>query len=131
MKTIKEMIDVMQAYERGEQIQYYDTTCEQEQWIDVIKEPKWYYWPLRDYRVKPKSKYVPFESAEEFLEAQRKHGSALFDAKSQNICYCYANCDSLVCTTNGHVYEDCTLQEIFENYIFCDDSTPCGKEVVL
>lgn len=38
MKTTKEMIDVMQAYERGEQIEYKPTG--EEDWIK-IEHPKW------------------------------------------------------------------------------------------
>ena len=67
MKTTKEMIEVMQAYDRGEQIQLLDRLGN---WVD-IDMPEWS-WGLRDYRVKPKKKYVPFETAEEFITAQRK-----------------------------------------------------------
>ena len=58
MKTTKEMIEVMQAYDRGEKIEavYNDV------WVD-IDMPEWS-WGLRDYRVKPKKSYVPFETAE-------------------------------------------------------------------
>lgn len=65
MKTTKEMIEVMQAYERGEKIEalYNDV------WVDIYI-PEWS-WGLRDYRVKQKTKFVPFDTPEEFLAAQR------------------------------------------------------------
>ena len=46
MKTTKEMIEVMQAYDRGEQIEAVYGGV----WVD-IDMPEWS-WGLRDYRVK-------------------------------------------------------------------------------
>ena len=58
MKTIKEMTEIMLAYESGEQIenQY------KGEWI-LCEKPKWN-WSICDYRVKPKPKYAPFSTAE-------------------------------------------------------------------
>lgn len=53
MKTTKEKIEIMQAYERGEQIQiYYPDTDE---WEDVESTLLWD-WVNFDYRIKPKFK---------------------------------------------------------------------------
>lgn len=71
MKTTKEMIEVMQAYDRGEQIECFND--DYERWKDV-DSPIWD-WLHNDYRVKPN--YVPFDTAEEFLAAYRKHGEFL------------------------------------------------------
>ena len=49
-KTTKEKIEIMQAYERGEQIQIYDSI--HNEWKD-IKIPSWD-WMTSDYRVKSK-----------------------------------------------------------------------------
>lgn len=53
MKTLKEMIAVMQAAEDGKQIQarsvHYDTI-----WVDV-EDPPWD-WTYTEYRVKPETK---------------------------------------------------------------------------
>ena len=76
MKTIQEMVDIMQAYQEGKQIQIYDKM--HKQWIDQENEPNWN-WGLHDYRIKPELKFIPFESTEEFLEAQRKHGGGLIN----------------------------------------------------
>ena len=58
MKTTKEKIEIMQAYDRGEQIQIKGSNID---WIDIIDivSPKWD-WINYDYRVKPKPKYAPF-----------------------------------------------------------------------
>ena len=125
MKTTKEMIEVMQAYDRGEQIEAgYNGV-----WVD-IDMPEWS-WVLLDYRVKPKKKYIPFDTAEEFFAAQRKHGRDIIAcgelyANSYIDCYCnvflYKGSEANIFTFN--------LETLFENCTFAD-GTPCGKEVKL
>ena len=73
--TTKEMIEVMQAYDRGEQIERRDR-CGNNWFLAPV--PSWD-WVQYEYRVKPKPKYVPFETAEEFLTAQRKKGRFVID----------------------------------------------------
>ena len=129
MKTTKEMIEVMQAYERGEQIQVLDINGI---WED--KEYPYWNWTQCDYRVKPKTKYVPFDTAEEFLAAQRKHG---FDVISINDGGALKAHDISV-SLDGSVYDHTDdggvdyigkLEDLLlEDYKFAD-GTPCGKEV--
>ena len=52
-KTTKEKIEIMQAYERDEQIQIYDSIYNE--WEDVKITPLWD-WVNFDYRIKPKFK---------------------------------------------------------------------------
>ena len=80
MKTTKEMIEVMQACERGEQIEFCYTDEVIKVWEDTNGKPLWN-WGDTDYRVKPKPKYVPFDTAEEFFAAQRKKGRFIIDKK--------------------------------------------------
>ena len=133
MKTIKEMIDVMQAYERGERIECLNEFGEWESY----GTPTWD-WFHKDYRVKPKPKYVPFETPEEFLTALRKHGDGLIRIyndevlKSHNISIRH---DGLVYDhTEKEDGSDCSyvgyLQELFIEYKMAD-GTPCGKDVVV
>ena len=127
MKTTKEMIEVMQAYDRGEQIECFND----EEW-KYVKNPVWD-WLHNNYRVKQK-KYIPFDTAEEFLAAQRKHGGdgliSIEDGalKKHDISVSIDGCvyDH---TDDGDVdyigeFEDL----LFEDYKFAD-GTPCGKEV--
>lgn len=129
MKTTKEMIEVMQAYERGEQI---EESLLQDQKVWFTCEPIWN-WAKCDYQVKKKV-YVPFDTAEEFFEAQRKHGCGLItieDGKQKS--------HDVSITLDGRVFEHgeyhfaCTylgdLEDLLlEDYKFAD-GTPCGKEV--
>ena len=72
--TTKEMIEVMQACERGEQIEYrMKTIPENNEWDTMTQEPEWN-WSDFDYRIKPKHIYCPYKNAAEFLAAQKEHG---------------------------------------------------------
>ena len=123
MKTTKEMIEVMQAYDRGEQIQLLNRLGV---WVD-IDMPEWSF-GLRDYRVKPKPKYVPFETAEEFLTAQRKKGRFIIDKESGTKYNIFINASNIVYLTNMYAFGFIgTLQKIFDEFTFTD-GTPCGKE---
>ena len=129
MKTTKEMIEVMQAYDRGEQIECFND----KQWKDV-NNPIWD-WLHNDYRVKPKKSYVPFDTAEEFLAAQRAHGcDALITITEDGVLKKHDISVSLDGSVYDHIddgsvdyigyFEDLLL----EDYKFAD-GTPCGKEV--
>ena len=131
MKTTKEMIEVMQAYDRGEQIEAgYNGV-----WVD-IDMPEWS-WGLRDYRVKPNKKYVPFDTAEEFLAAQMAHGGdALITITEDGVLKKHDISVSL----DGSVYDHTDDGDVdyignFEDLLFEDykfaDGTPCGKEIEL
>ena len=128
MKTTKEMIEVMQACERGEQIEFCYTDEVIKVWQDTNGKPLWN-WGDTDYRVKPKPKYVPFETAEEFITAQRKKGRFIIDKKSGTKYNIFINASNIVYLTNIYSFSFFgTLQKIFDEFTFTD-GTPCGKEV--
>ena len=129
MKTTKEMIEVMQACERGEQIEFCYTDEVIKVWQDTNGKPLWN-WGDTDYRVKPKPKYVPFETAEEFITAQRKKGRFIIDKKSGTKYNIFINASDIVYLTNMYSFSWFgTLQKIFDEFTFTD-GTPCGKEVI-
>ena len=68
--TTKDMIEVMQAYDRGEQIERRDR-CGNNWFLSPV--PSWD-WVQYEYRVKPKPTYRPYKNAAEFLAAQKEHG---------------------------------------------------------
>ena len=133
MKTIQEMVDIMQAYQEGKQIQIYDKM--HKQWVD--DDPNWN-WGLHEYRIKPKQEFVPFESTEEFLEAQREHGGGLINILDDEV----INDTDIYISINGNVYKGKDtqigynlypigdLKDLFKNYKLIDH-TPCGKTVEL
>ena len=122
MKTTKEMIEVMQAFERGEQIEAFYNGV----WVDICI-PEWS-WGLRDYRVKPKKSYVPFETAEEFLTAYRKHGEFIENKESGEKMNAYVDKNGIVILSTAlnctYIFE--SIGTLFGFYKF-SDGTPCGK----
>ena len=127
MKTTKEMIEVMQAYDRGEQVQLLNINGN---WEDK-DNPTWN-WAKCDYRVKKKV-YVPFDTANEFLEAQRKHGGdGLISIEDVGL-----KKHDISVSLDGSVYDHIDDGDVdyigkFEDLLFEDykfaDGTPCGKE---
>ena len=127
MKTTKEMIEVMQAYERGEQIQL---SKKDGNWI-CAQNPNWD-WLNFDYRVKPKKSYAPFHTPEEFLTAYRKHGEFIENKESGEKMNAYVDKNGIVIlsTALSCIYTFENLRTLFGCYKF-SDGTPCGKEIEL
>ena len=125
MKTTKEMIEVMQAYESGEQIECFND----EEW-KYVKNPVWD-WLHNNYRVKPKKKYIPFDTAEEFLAAQRKHGETVRCKIDDELYHVYINnrSETILVSHYGRTGSIMTnIVNMYDKYEFAD-GTPCGKEV--
>lgn len=77
--TTTEMIEVMQAYDRGEKIEYrLKDFMRDDEWNLSTVPPDWD-WRTTDYRVKSRPTYRPYKNAEEFLSAQREHGMYITD----------------------------------------------------
>ena len=127
MKDIDEMIEVMQAYKNGEQIEFCYTDEVIKVWEDTNGKPLWN-WGDTDYRVKPKPKYVPFDTPDEFLEAQRVHGEVLVDKKNGVKMTAYVNKNGIVACAKffSNTWMVSSLQNILRDYRF-KDGTPCGK----
>ena len=122
MKTIKEMVEVMQAYDRGEKIEavYNDV------WVD-IDMPEWS-WGVRDYRVKPKQKYIlPFDTPEEFLASKKKHGNTIKRIEDGMIYQAYVDEKGFL-LLKANRERIISLENLFGKYKFAD-GTPCGREV--
>ena len=129
--TTKEMIKVMQAYERGEQIEYREKICNYiDDWIPLIDDNPIWDWYTFVYRVKSQSTYRPYENADEFLQAQKEHGMYLkyYESKAYKLPLCVYddsievksedNCEY----TKGFMIQYATL---FKYYLW-QDNTPCG-----
>ena len=126
MKTTKEMIDVMQAYEEGTQIQIKPSYTTE--WSDT--NITWWNWSDFDYRVKPKKSYVPCHTPEEFLTAYRKHGEFIENKETGEKMNAYVDKNGIVIlsTALNCTYTFESLGTLFGYYKF-SDGTPCGKEV--
>ena len=134
MKTTKEIIEIIQDYEKGAQIQEKEIVDDVEyysKWEDV-ENPLWNF-ENYDYRVKPKPKYVPFSTAEQFLEAQEKHGQAVIQYvnKDNTVCNQFRayvnNLGNIVLYGGVNTVRLLTLEQLFNDYYFANDLAPCGK----
>ena len=136
MKTTQEMIEVMQAYLRGEKIEYrYGNT----DWLEC-RVPIWN-WNSIEYRVKPKqktrsktkTKFLPFETVDEFLAAQREHGDIIKMIDDDRLLSAFVRHDgSVLFVLPKSICKKLLINvdNLFGKYEFAD-GTPCGKEVVL
>lgn len=121
------MLQVMQAAKEGKLIE-----------VKIGLEGTWEYcdipcwdWDGEDYRIKPEkpqSKYVPYESAEEFLQAQREHGFYITEKERK-----YETCVMMVFESGIHIYDFqkstpsvIHFIELFYKYTW-QNGTPCGK----
>lgn len=123
------MISIMRAFAEGKKIE-----CRRyvsDNWY-ITKVPCWD-WSSFDYRVKPehpKKKLVPYESAEEFLQAQKEHG---FYVRPRNYSILYLNpvsvcIDGIMFDEHAQSPNKSSYAELANCYMWCDE-TPCGKEV--
>lgn len=66
-----ERIKVMQAFVNGKAIEERRISFDHTEWVDN-NNPEWR-WDKFDYRIKPESKYRPFNNARECWEEMQKH----------------------------------------------------------
>lgn len=122
------MIDIMQSYLRGEIIEVHYLYDYKDYWT-ACRTPIWD-WNNFDYRVKKATKYVPFNTPEEFLAAYRKHGEFVENKESGEKMNAYVDKNGIVVLVTAldctHTFE--SLGNLFGYYKF-SDGTPCGKEV--
>lgn len=124
--TTAEIIKVMQAYERGEQIEMRETSGEK--WYDEF-HPIWD-WSNFEYRIKSKPTYRPYKNADEFLQAQREHGIYLrpsTKAKYMTPITIIGDTITLASPLDSVNVYTCRYSygDIFNNFTW-QDGTPCG-----
>lgn len=135
MKTTKEKIEVMQAFEDGKKIEYYRYDSYDNAWFPT-ENPTWD-WLNYDYRVKEEPKYRPYENTEEmindFCERSGAKRSPMGDP------FIYVKIKENECKDIITSYDDkyttvrvgtawFRLDRIFEDCTYIDGS-PCGKKI--
>ena len=98
-------------------------------------------WNSIEYRVKPKqktrsktkTKFLPFDTVDEFLAAQREHGDIIKMIDDDRLLSAFVRHDgSVLFVLPKSICEKLLINvdNLFGKYEFAD-GTPCGKEVVL
>ena len=117
----KKRIKVMQAFVDGKDVEVLNT----DKW-ELVSNPSWS--PNTKYRIKPKSAYRPFESAQECIEEMRKHEPFGWVKDKPEF---GDTCSAITKVSNSYIRCDetwlCT-NSMFEYYTFLDGS-PFGIKV--
>lgn len=117
MKTIEEMIAVMQAFADGKKIEFYDDVTSE--WI-VCEKPYWN-WDDFDYRIKTEPKYRPYLSVDECFADVQKHGGWVKDKKT-GVLYLILEISPLSVDIHCHCVG---IGGLLNDYVY-PDGTPCG-----
>ena len=133
--TTSEMIAVMQAFDRGEQIEYrIKDFMRDDEWCDQKEFPEWD-WRTFDYRIKPKPTYRSYKNTAEFLAAQKEHGVNL-QLKGHNYYGLPIYITDILIgiqwpQSNGNTVDiDVSYEGLLRDYTW-QDGTPCGIEELL
>lgn len=136
MKTTKEMISVMTAYEEGKKIKCLDMYGIERCVYDKSKgeEPAWD-WAECDYRVCEEPKYRPYKDIDELLKdwAEKTHNvPANMEQLVRPLIWVKAKdtgTERLITDYNRQVelVNYITFDSLFKEYTFLDGS-PCGKK---
>lgn len=114
--TTREMTDIMLAFANGEVIESklkYDSV-----WTKN-SSPTWN-WSEVDYRVKPKPEVRPYKDAQEFLDAQERHGSYV---TNKGLAYFLP---VVVLPTQVKLNEFMVAYEELSREYWWQDGAPCG-----
>lgn len=117
--TIQEQIAVMQAFADGKEIEYRSDG----NWAKV-NYPSWN-WAKYIYRVKPEPKLRPYKNAEEFFEAQQRHG-LYFQEKGVTVGYFpFRVSDNWVTWDTAAGTKTVDYERLLREYHW-QDGSPCG-----
>ena len=127
MKTVKEKIEVMTAYEEGRKIEA--RYMQDGDWFNC-PEPRWN-WDVYDYRVKEEPKYRPYKDTEEMINdfcerfgvKRTNFGEPFIWVKAKtgqqkSLITDYDNARNLADLS----YTSLTLTELFEQFTYLNDS---------
>lgn len=121
----KKRIKVMQAFVDGKDVEVLNT----DKW-ELVSNPSWS--PATKYRIKPESKYRPFESAQECIEEMMKHEPFGWVMSKP---YVGDYCSPIIDIRYGSAFNFIKLRGswkdtnlVFEHYTFLDGS-PFGVKV--
>lgn len=126
MKTIKEMISIMQAYADGKKIEFRDNNGEHKSWENTYT-PCWD-WFGCDYRIKPEPKFRPYANADECFADVKKHGGWIKAKGLDEYFHIGYIGDGFVRMVAGETNLGEGFDKFLENNVWADDGTPCGKE---
>ena len=121
---VSEQIAIIKAYEDGKTIE--QKRFDRNEWESIVYVDDFPFdFVMNEYRIKPVTKYRPYESVEEAFNDAKKHGFWMKHKSSGRICFStrfleerntiYINSQASVCGLG--------------DYIWLDDGSPCGVKI--
>ena len=121
---VSEQIAIIKAYEDGKTIE--QKRFDRNEWESIVYDENFQFnFSEYEYRIKPVSKYRPYESVDEAFKEAKKHGFWMKHKSSGRICFStrfleerntiYINSQASVCGLG--------------DYIWLDDGSPCGVKI--
>ena len=122
---VSEQIAIMKAYEDGKTVEgkHYGET----DWkILEYVENYLFDFVANEYRIKPVSKYRPYESVDEAFNEAKKHGFWM-----QNVDRMYLRfIDGFHINKNSDIFIcDYCVDDILDMFVWADDGSPCGVKI--
>lgn len=122
MKTIEEMIAVMQAFADGNNIEVYGD--KNSEWIECVA-PVWD-WLNYDYRIKTEPKYRPYKNAEECFRDVQKHNGWILDNDGNFLKVLTIKDDKILTAEDINRVVKWPFGLLEDEAVWADDGTPCG-----
>lgn len=134
-EQVKHLIHILQAYVSGEPLQYFEVNYDSEPYLPLRSKNSELYWKdvndshdfnpyLYEYRIKPSSKYRPFENKEECWQEMLKHQPFGWTKSiSEQRFYFISKIDDNGCFFSNN--DDVSFKTLFASDTFAD-GTPFG-----
>lgn len=121
----KKAIELLQAYIDGKTIEYKIRGIDYN-WCQFKKNDNPAFdWSTTDYRIKPEPTYRPYNSMQEFMEAEKKHGPWLLRDCDHSIAYKALHVsDQAVSFLNYHK----SFEDLFNDFEWQDGTGCCVME---
>ena len=122
---VSEQIAIMKAFEDGKSIERRAFFTSAWKSIDNTENYQFNFAEY-EYRIKPVSKYRPYDSVDEAFKEAEKHGFWVKSKDKHSLFFI----DSFEAAGNGDVYvSHCHVGAFIEKFIWFDDCSPCGVKI--
>ena len=122
---VSEQIAIIKAYKDGKTIE--QKRFDRNEWESIVYVDDFPFdFVMNEYRIKPVTKYRPYESVEEAFNDAKKHGFWM-----QNVDRMYLRfIDGFHINKNSDIFIcDYCVDDILDMFVWADDGSPCGVKI--
>ena len=122
---VSEQIAIIKAYEDGKTIEV--KRCDETKWESIVYIDNYQFnFAEYEYRIKPVTKYRPYDSVDEAFNEAEKHGFWVKSKDKHSLFFI----DSFEAAGNGDIYiGHCHVGAFIEKFVWFDDCSPCGVKI--